>query len=76
MQTHCLKCKKEIEREKKKEIRKKKKKTKDDKTYCFSCRNYTSNANTRKVNMTNKVIIEKPKCFNGIDKKSNFLKQN
>ena len=34
MQTHCLKCKKG---------------KKEDKTYCFSCRNYTDN-----VNLSNK----------------------
>ena len=46
MQTHCLKCKKEIRKKNKKE----------DKTYCFNCRNYTGNVNTSKVKMTKKVI--------------------
>ena len=45
MQTHCLKCKKEI--------RKKNKNKKEVKTYSFSCRNYTGNDNTSKVKMTN-----------------------
>ena len=45
MQTHCLKCKKEIRIKNKKE----------DKTYYFSCRNYTGNVNTSKVRMINKV---------------------
>ena len=63
MQTHCLKCKK------KKEIKNKNKNKKEDKTYCFSCRNYTGNVNTSKVKMTIKVIREKSKCFNYNHKK-------
>ena len=62
MQTHCLKCKK-------KEIKNKNKNKKEDKTYCFSCRNYTGNVNTSKLKMTIKVIREKSKCFNCNHKK-------
>ena len=46
METHCLKCK-EL-------MRKKNKNKNEDKTYCFSCENYTVNINTSKVKMTNK----------------------
>ena len=35
-------------------MRKKNKNKNEDKTYCFSCKNYTFNVNTSKVKMTNK----------------------
>ena len=46
MQTHFLMCKEKM--------RKKNKNEKEDRTYCFSRKNYTVNVNTRKVKMTNK----------------------
>ena len=55
--------------QKKKEIKNKTKNKKEDKTYCFSCRNYTGNVNTNKVKITIKVIREKSKCFNCYHKK-------
>ena len=46
MQTHFLMCKEKM--------RKKNKSKKEDRTYCFSRKNYTVNVNTSKVKMTNK----------------------
>ena len=45
------------------------------KTFCLSCRKHADNIGSKKVIMTNKVIREKSKCANFVDKKSRFLKQ-
>ena len=46
------------------------------KTYCLACGKHTSNFNSRKVTMTNKVVANKSRCCICSNKKSRFLKQN
>ena len=44
-------------------------------TYCFGCKNYTKNFRPEKVNMTNKVVREKPHCIVYRTNNSRILKQ-
>ena len=44
-------------------------------TYCFGCKDYTQSFRPEKVNITNKVLIEKSNCIVCRSNKSTFLKQ-
>ena len=44
-------------------------------TNCFGCKDHTKNFRPEKVNITNKVVIEKPHCIVCPSNKSRFLKQ-
>ena len=44
-------------------------------TYCLSCRKHTGNIASKKVTMTNKVFIGKPRCGLCLSDKSRFFKQ-
>ena len=44
-------------------------------TYCFGCKDYTQSFRPEKVNITNKVLIEKSNCIVSRSNKSTFLKQ-
>ena len=43
-------------------------------TYCLSCKKHTNNIVSKKVIMTNKVVIKKSICANCMSDKSRFLK--
>ena len=44
-------------------------------SYCLGCKDYIKNSRPKRVNMTNKVVREKPHCIVCRSNTSRFLKQ-